>query len=165
MHTGLLEEREREREVMFLIKKIEGTVKIEKHCPIILIEVCRKTCAGVLIKRTRKVWDKNQAISPRNSGFARGVSTMIPIMKLRMCIGETLREGRPLFLNGEDLSKAFDSPERPTKEILPKRLGVPESVVRLFAKIDDANEVHITTSYGVTYDIPGWGKVSRPSVV
>ena len=53
-----------------------------------LIEACRKTCTGILIKRIRKVWDKNQAIGPCpcNTGFARGVLTVEPIMKLRMCV-------------------------------------------------------------------------------
>ena len=70
-------------EVMFPIeKKNEGTVRIKKHRPIMLIEAYRKACTGFLIKRTRKVWDKNQAIRPCNSGFAQGVSTMEPIMKL-----------------------------------------------------------------------------------
>ena len=49
---------------MFLIEKIEGVVKIEKHRPIMLIDACRKACTGILIKRIRRVWDKNQAISP-----------------------------------------------------------------------------------------------------
>ena len=146
------------REVMFPIEKIEGTVKIEKHRPIMLIEACRKACTGILIKRIRKVWDKNQAISPCNSGFARGVSTMEPIMKLRMCIDEAQRRGKPLYLNGEDLSKAFDSPERAIKEIALRRLGVPKSVVKFLADIDEGNEVHIITSYGVTYDTPGLEK-------
>ena len=74
---------------MFPIEKIEGTVRIENHRPIMLIEACTKACTGiygVLIKRISKVWDKNQAISPRNTGLARGASTVKPIMKLRMCI-------------------------------------------------------------------------------
>ncbi len=105
------------REVMFPIEKIEGTIRIEKHRPIMLIEACRKACTGILIKRISKVWDQHKAISASNSGFARGVSTMEPIMKLRMCIDQALRKGKPLFLNGEDLSKTFDSPERAIKDI------------------------------------------------
>ena len=86
----------RKREVIFPIETIEGTVKIEKHRPIMLIETCSKACTGTLIKRTREVWDKNQAISPCNSGFTREVSTMEPVMKLRMCIDEAQHaEGRP----------------------------------------------------------------------
>ena len=80
------------------------------------------------------------------------------IMKLRMCIDETQHRRKPLFLNGEDLSKASDSPERAIKDIALRRLGVPNSVVKLLADIDDGNKVHITTSYGVTYDIPGLEK-------
>ena len=67
---------------MFPIGKIGGTVKIEKHRHIMPIGACRKACTGIIIKRIRKVWDKNQAISPCNSGFARGgegVSTTEPI--------------------------------------------------------------------------------------
>ena len=60
------------REVMFPVEKIEGTAKIEKHRPIMLIAACRKACTWILIKRIRIVWDKNKAISPCNSGFARG---------------------------------------------------------------------------------------------
>ena len=86
-------------------------------------------------------------------------------MKLRMCIDEALRKGKSLFLNGEDLCKAFNSPERAMKEIALKRIGVPESVVRFLAKIDDENQVHIITSYGITYDTPGLDSFSRPSVV
>ena len=139
------------REAMFPIERIEGTVKIEKHRPIMLIGACREACTGILIKRIRKVWDKNQAISLYSSGFAKGGSSeMEPVMKLRMCIDEALRKGRSLFLNGEDLGKAFDSPEGAIKEIAPKRLGVPESVVRFLAEIDDKHEVHIITSYGIT---------------
>ena len=41
-------------EVMFPIEKIEGAVKIEKHRPIMLIEVCRKAYTGILIKMIRK---------------------------------------------------------------------------------------------------------------
>ena len=40
---------------MFPIEKIEGTVKIEKHRTIMLIEACRKACTGILIERIRKV--------------------------------------------------------------------------------------------------------------
>ena len=83
---------------------------------------------------------------------------MEPIMKLRMCIDEALRKGTPLFLNGDDMRKAFGSPERAIKEIALNRLGVPESVVRLLAEIDDENEVHIITPYGITYDTPGLEK-------
>ena len=147
------------QEVMSPTEKIEGTVSIEKHHPIILIETCRKACTGILIKRIRKVWDKNQAISMCNSGFARGVSTMAPIMKLRMCIDEAQHRVEPLFLNGEDLSKAFDSPERAIKDIALWRLGVPKSVVKFLAEIDGGNEVHIITSCGVTYGTPGLEKL------
>ena len=152
------------REVMFPIEKIEGTVRIEKHRPIMLIEACRNAYTGVLIKRTRKVWDKNQAISPCNTGFARGVSTVEPIIKRRMCINQALRKGNSLFLNGEDLSKAFDSPVRAIKDIALRRLGVLESVVDFLVSIDEENEVHIISSYGTTYDTPGLESGSRPSV-
>ena len=79
-------------------------------------------------------------------------------MKLRMCIDETRRRGKPLFLNGEDLSKAFDSPGGAIKDIALRRLVVPKSVVQFRAEIDDGNEVHIITSYVVTYDTPGLEK-------
>ena len=92
-----------------------------------LIGACRKARTGVLIKRIRKVWDKNQAISPCNTGFARGVLTAEPIMKLRMCIRHALRKGESLFLNWEDLSKASGPPERSINDIAIKRLGVPAS--------------------------------------
>ena len=39
------------------------------------------------------------------------------IMKLRMCMDEAQYRGKPLLLNGEDLSKVFDSPERVIKYI------------------------------------------------
>ena len=42
---------------------------------------------------------------------------MEPIIKLRACIDQALRIGKQMFLNGEDLSKAFDSPERAIKVI------------------------------------------------
>ena len=54
---------------------------------------------------------------------------MEPIMELRMCIDEVQRRGNPLFLNGEDLSKAFDSPGCAIKDLALRRLGVPKSVV------------------------------------
>ncbi len=146
------------REVMFPTEKIAGRIWIEKHRPIMLIEACRKACTGILIKRIRKVWDANTAISPCNTGFARDVSTVEPIMKLRMCIDQALRKEKPLFLNGEDLSKAFDSPERAIKDIALRRLGVPESVVDFLAALDEGNQVHIITSYGVTYDTTGLEK-------
>ena len=66
------------REIMFPIEKIGGTVKIEKHSPIMLIEASKKACIGILIKRIRKVWDKNKAISSCNSGFARGCPRWSP---------------------------------------------------------------------------------------
>ena len=47
------------RRVMSPIENIEGTVKIEKDRHIMLIEACREACIGILIKRIRKVWDKN----------------------------------------------------------------------------------------------------------
>ena len=65
-----------------------------------LIGACRKACTGILIKRIRKVWDANNAISPCNTGFAKDVSTVEPIMKPRMCIDQALKRGKPLFLNG-----------------------------------------------------------------
>ena len=79
-------------------------------------------------------------------------------MKLRMCIDQALRKGKPLFLNGEDLSKAFVSPERAIKDIALRRLGVPESVVDFLASLDEGNEVHIISPYGITYDTPGLEK-------
>ena len=79
-------------------------------------------------------------------------------MKLKMCIDETQRRGKPLVLNGEDFSKAFDSPERAIKDLALPRLGVLESVVQFLAEIDDGNEVHIITSYGATCDTPGLEK-------
>ena len=57
------------REIMFLTEEIEGTEKVEKHRPIMPIEVCRKARTKILIKMTRKVWDSNNATSPRNTGF------------------------------------------------------------------------------------------------
>ena len=146
------------REVMFPIEKVEGAVRIEKYRPIMIVEAYRKACTGIIIKRTRKVWDKNQAISLCNSGFARGVSTVEPIMKPRVCIDRTLRKGTSLFLNGEAISKAFDSPGRAIKYITLRRLGVPESVVKFLAPTDEENEVHIISSYGITYDPPGLEK-------
>ena len=72
-----------EREVMFPIEKIEEAAKIEKHRPIMLTEADRNACTGILIKQIRRVWDGNQAINPRNSGFARGASAVEPIITLR----------------------------------------------------------------------------------
>ena len=83
---------------------------------------------------------------------------MEPIMKLRMCIDEAQRRAKPLFLNGENLSKIFDSPERAVKDRALRRLDVPEAVVKFLADMDGGNEVHIITSYGVTYDTPGLEK-------
>ena len=80
----------------------------------------------------------------------------------KKCIDEAQRRGEPLFLNGEDLSKAFDSPERAIKDLALRRLGVPEPVVQLLAEIDDGNEVHIITSCGTTYDTPGLEKGFEP---
>ena len=107
----------------------------------------------------REVRDSNQAISPCNSGFAKGASTVEPITKLRICSDQALRRGKSLFLNGDDLSKASDSPERAIKDIAVmiahRRLGVPRSVVEFQASIDEENEVHIISSYDATYDTPG----------
>ena len=61
---------------MFPAEKIAGKEKVEKHRPIMLIEACRKACTSIFIKRIRKVWDANNAISSCNTGFASGVSTM-----------------------------------------------------------------------------------------
>lgn len=66
-------------------------------------------------------------------------------MKLSICIDQALRRGNPLFLNWEDLSKAFDSPERVIKDMALRSLGVPESVVGLLALLDEENKVHIIT--------------------
>ena len=90
---------------------------------------------------------------------------MEPIMKLRICIDEAQRRGETLFLNGEDLNRAFDSPERAIKDIALRRLSVPKSVVKFLAEIDEGNEVHIITSYGVTYGTPGLEKDSKPNAV
>ena len=81
-----------------------------------------------------------------------------------MCIGQALRKGKSLLLNGEDLSKAFDSPKRAMKDIALRRPGAPESVVGFLASIDKDNEVHIISSYGTTYDTPASKKGSRPNV-
>ena len=140
------------------IEKVKGTETIGKHRPIMLTEACREACIGILIKSVRKVWDANNAISSCNSGFAPGVSTVESIMKLGMCIYQALRRDNPLFLNGEDQSIAFDSPERAIRDTALYRLGVPESVVNFLALFDEGNEVHIITSYGVTYDTPGLGR-------
>ena len=48
------------RGVIFPIENIEGVVMIEKHRPIMLIAACKKAYIGILIKRTRKVWDKTR---------------------------------------------------------------------------------------------------------
>ena len=74
------------RGIKFPTDKVEGTEKVGKYRPIMVVEACRKARTGTLIKRIRKVWDPNNAISPCNTWFARGVSTIEPIMKLRMCI-------------------------------------------------------------------------------
>ena len=71
---------------------------------------------------------------------------------------DPIRRGKPLFLNGGDLSKAFDSPGRAIKDTALRRLGVLESVVKFLAEIDGGNEVHIITPCGVTYDTPGLEK-------
>ena len=105
-----------------------------------------------------RFWIKTRLSARATRDSPGGVSTMESIMKLRMRIDEALRKGKPLFLYEENLNKAFDSPERAIKEIALKRIGIPESVVRFLAEIDDENEVHITTSCGATYDTPGLGK-------
>ena len=72
-----------------------------------------------------------------------------------MCIDQALRQGGGLFPNGEDLSKAFDSPGRAIKDIALRRLGVPKSIVDFLASLNEGNEVHIITKYGATYDTLG----------
>ena len=59
-------------EIIFPIEKVEGTEKVEKHRPTMLTDACRKAYTVILIKKVRKVWDTNKAISSCNSGFARG---------------------------------------------------------------------------------------------
>ena len=81
------------REVMFPTEKVAGAEKIDKHRPIMLIEACRKACTWVLIKRVRKVWGADKATGASNTGFARDVPTVEPIMKLRMSIDQVLRRG------------------------------------------------------------------------
>ena len=89
------------REIMFPIGKAEGTETIEKHWPVMLIEARRGACTGIIIKRIRKVWDANNATSLCNFGFARGVSTVEPIMKLRMSIDQATPERQaPLLKRG-----------------------------------------------------------------
>ena len=44
-----------------------------------------------------------------------------------------------------------------------RKLGVPESVVKFLASLDEENEVHIITSCGVTYDTPDMEKNSNHS--
>ena len=88
------------REIMFPIENVEGTEKIERHRPIMLIEAYRNACTGILMKRVRKVWDTNNTIRSCNSGFARGASTAESITTLRMCIDQALRRGKPLFKRG-----------------------------------------------------------------
>ena len=139
---------------MLPTEKIVGTEKVGKHRPIMLIKACRKARMGILIKRIRKVWDANNAISPCNTGLVRGVSTVDPIMKLRMSIDQVGRRGKHPFINGGGLCKAFDLPERATNDIA-LRIRVPGSVVDFLASLDEGNKVHIITSYGVTCDTPG----------
>ena len=83
---------------------------------------------------------------------------MEPIMKLRMCIDQPPRRDKSLFLNGEDMSRAFDLSERAIKDITTRILGVPESVVNFLASLGVENEIHTITAYGATYDTPGLEK-------
>ena len=129
-----------------------------------LVEACRKECTGILIERARSLaWGVNKAISSCNTGCARDASAVEPTMELRMCIDQALRQGGGLFPNGEDLSKAFDSPGRAIKDIALRRLGVPKSIVDFLASLNEGNEVHIITKYGATYDTLGLEGGSKPN--
>ena len=143
------------KEVMFPTEKIPGTIKIEKHRPIMLLEVLRKACTGFMVQRLRKTWTKHHIISGKNTGFTSKKSTAEPILKLRTCLDNAHKYKRPLYLNGEDLSKAFDTPERAVKELALMRLGVPQAAIDFLGRFDIDNEVHILTGHGLTTEGEG----------
>jgi hypothetical protein len=65
---------------------------------------------GFMVQRLRKTWTKHHIISGKNTGFTTKKSTAEPILKLRTCLDNAHKYKRPLYPNGEDLSKAFDTP-------------------------------------------------------
>jgi len=95
------------REKLVILLPKENNKDVRKQRPISLLEVWRKLCCGIIIK---KIHDKiSHHISHLQFGFTKGRSTDQAASLLLGVIEEAILNKSPLFMISIDIKKAFDS--------------------------------------------------------
>ena len=147
------------------IPKKEGTKKATEHRPLCMMEVVRNACIGDIFRRISSVWRELEAVDEAQYAFQEGKGVEGPL-KLATAVAEDAFLYRKQFCRiSQDISKAFDKVERTLgKEMGLRRMGVPEWVIGVVAKLDASSTLYVCTGHGESDAIhpeTGWPQGSE----
>lgn len=116
----------KKKNLCVLPKQIADVVNIDKIRPIMLIEVLRKLWLKPLMNKIRTVWQEYKILQSEQLGYLAQLSTENGLIQLINVLEYTHQSNSDLFFCSFDITKAFDSVQRPFVELALQRLGVPQ---------------------------------------
>jgi hypothetical protein len=130
------------------LPKIDTDVlNVEQIRPIMLIEILRKLWLRPMVNRIRSTWQEQGVLVATQYGFLSERSCAHAIMQLINVLEQAKYENRSLYFSTFDISKAFDTVQRPFAEMALRRLGVPKETAHAFAFIDEDDEILVLTPW------------------
>ena len=119
--------------------------------PLMLVEVLRKLWVGIIIDKITTIWDRYDILAPTQHGFRPRRGTDTALLNVLNTLEQGHESGLPLYSSSWDIKRAFDSISRPFMVLAWNRLGVPLSVAKWLAYMDDGGTVMIRTPLAMTH--------------
>lgn len=141
--TGML------RVILCLLDKIAGCHKMSNKRPIGLVEQLAQAILGPQFRIIEDVWDEHRMLDTIQSGGSRGTGCDVPVMSVIGKMEHAWIYKHYLALIFQDQSKAFETLHRYLGQEIPlRRLGIPESFLRLHGAFKGGTWIMVQTAWG-----------------
>jgi hypothetical protein len=137
------------RSVLCLLDKAAGCHKMTNKRPIGLVEQLTQATLGPQFQIIEDVWEEHSMIDTFQSGGSRNTGCDVPVMSVTAKMEHAWIYKHYLALVWQDQSKAFEAMHLHLGQEIPmRRLGVPESFLRLHKAFKVGSWVMVQTAWG-----------------
>ena len=133
MESGKPPNKWKKSTTLLIPKKSKPTSKEMR--PLAMTDVSYKVFMSLVKEKLLEHLEKNEALSEYQAGFTRGRRIEDNIVILKYCIGESYREGKPLYVASIDFAKAFDSIKRESIMIALQKYKCHPGIIEVLAKL------------------------------
>lgn len=114
--------------------------------PLMLLEVLRKLCMGMLIARIRRVLESHKLLSSSQYGFRPRRSCPAAVLQVINAMEASRAASTDLFITSWDIKRAFDSITPGTIELAMSRVGIPPDIIQWITAMDQDNVITVRSN-------------------